>query len=242
MRILHLYHDLMNLYGEYGNIVVLKKHLEDQGIKVTVDKKTIGDKINFSNYDFVYCGSGSERNQDVALDDLLKRKKSFIKAIENDVLMLFTGNAMELLGNAIDDKECLGIIDFDTKKTNERFTGDVIVSNKEIGEVVGFVNKCTIVSEAKKHLFTYVFKDTNIKDKKTKDEDDNEKYEGYHVGNIYGTHIIGPILVKNPNFMKKIVTILAKKENKKFKYKDITYQFEEDSYNVTLNALKQRIK
>lgn len=242
MKILHLYYDLMNLYGEYGNVVVLKKHLEDQGFKVTIDKKTVGDKINFSNYDFIYCGSGTEKNQEVALDDLLNRKKAFLKAIDNNVLMLFTGNAMELLGSSIDDKQCLGIVDFKTKQTKERFTGDVIVTNKEIGEVVGFINKCTIVSEAKNHLFTYIFKDTNIKDKKTKDEDDDEKCEGYHVVNIYGTHIIGPILVKNPNFMKKIVTILGKKENNKFKYKNISYQFEEDSYNVTLNALKQRIK
>ena len=41
MRILHLYPDLMNLYGDYGNIAVLKKHLEDQGEKVTVEKNHV---------------------------------------------------------------------------------------------------------------------------------------------------------------------------------------------------------
>lgn len=242
MKILHLYYDLMNLYGEYGNVVVLTKHLKDQGLKVSVDKKTIGDKINFASYDFIYCGSGSERNQEVALNDLLKRKKSFMKAVDKKTVMLFTGNAMELLGESIDDKEALNIVSIKTKLTKERFTGDVIVKNKEFGEVIGFVNKCSIVTEAKNYLFSYIFKDTNIKDKKTDLDINDDKYEGYLIDNIYGTHIIGPVLVKNPNFMKKIVTLLGKKENKKFKYKSLSYPFEEDSYNVTLDALKQRIK
>ena len=68
----------------------------------------------------------------------------------------------------------------------------------------------------------------------------SDKVEGYHVGNIYGTHVIGPILVKNPNLMKHIVLKLLEKEN--VEYKDIDYKFEDDSYNVTLNALKERIE
>ena len=69
MKLLHLYYDLMNLYGEYGNVVVLKKHLEDQGFDVSVDKKTINEEINFEEYDFVYCGSGTEKNELFVLDD-----------------------------------------------------------------------------------------------------------------------------------------------------------------------------
>ncbi len=234
MRLLHLYYDLMNLYGEYGNIVVLKKHLEDQDIEVSVDKKTLGDEINFEEYDFIYCGSGTEKNQLVALDDLLKRKDSLDKAIKENSMLFFTGNSMELLGKSIDDKKALNIVPISTKTTNNRYTGDVIVSNKEIGEVVGFINKCSIISENDDiKLFDYIFKDSNLP---------NDGYEGYKVNNIYGTHIIGPILVKNPNLMKDIVTKLIKKDNPNFKYKQIDYPYESDSYNVTLNALKERIK
>ena len=52
MKILHLYYDLMNLYGEYGNVVVLAKHLEDQGEEVIVDEKTIDKAIR--NCDYAY--------------------------------------------------------------------------------------------------------------------------------------------------------------------------------------------
>ena len=55
-KLLHLYYDLLNLYGEYGNVLIMKKHLEDQGFEVELDKKTVGDAIDFSEYDFVYMG------------------------------------------------------------------------------------------------------------------------------------------------------------------------------------------
>ena len=233
MKILHLYYDLMNLYGEYGNVVVLKKHLEDQDIKVTLDKKSIGDEIDFNEYDFVYCGNGTEKNQDVALNDLKMRKNSFKEAINKGTVIFFTGNSMELLGKSIDDKEALDIVFIKTKRTDKRYTGDVIVKNDN-HEVVGFINKCSIIEENKDiKWFDYIFKDSNLP---------NDEYEGYKVNDIYGTHIIGPILVKNPSLMKEIVIKLATKENPNFSYKDIAYPYEEDSYNVTLNALKERIK
>lgn len=233
MKILHLYYDLMNLYGDYGNVVVLNKHLNDQGIKTIVDKKSINDEINFKDYDFIYCGSGTEKNEEVARIDLLKRKDSFVEAVNNGSIILFTGNAMELLGEYIDDKEALKLVPFETRTSNNRYTGDVIVSNNEIGEVVGFINKCSIISRGEDNrLFKYIFKDSNLKD---------NDYEGFKLNNIYGTHIIGPVLVKNPNFMKAIVTKLGLKDNSNFIYKDIEYKFEEDSYNVTLNALKERM-
>ena len=226
MKILHLYYDLMNLYGEYGNVVVLAKHLEDQCEEVIVDKKTIGDQIDFTQYDFIYCGSGTEKNQMVALNDLLKRKDNLIKS---KGIIFFTGNAMELLGEKIDEHKALNIVPIKTTLTDKRYTGDVIVKNDDIGEVVGFINKCSHIEEKEDiKLFDYLFKGNNLVD---------NMYEGYHEDNIYGTHIIGLILVKNPCLMNHIVSKLIKRD-----LKPISYPYEEDSYEVTLNALKERIK
>ena len=231
MKLLHLYHDLMNLYGEYGNIVVLKKHLEDQGLEVFLDRKTVNEDFDFADYDFIYCGSGTEANEMVALEDLLKRKDAFVKAIEKGTVVLFTGAAMELLGKSVNGREALDILPLETEFTDDRYTGDVIVKNDEIGEVVGFINRCSLIKEDEDiKLFDYVFRQKEVKD---------NAYEGYHYKNVYGTHIIGPILVKNPNFMKKIIEDLGGKD---LIYKDISYPFAEDSYSVTLNALKERIK
>ena len=105
------------------------------------------------------------------------------------------------------------------------------MKNEEIGEIVGFINKSSIISGGEKiSLFDYVFKDENLVD---------NDYEGYRYHNAFGTHVIGPLLVKNPNFMKRIVELLAGENHE---YRDIAYPYEEDSYQVTLKALKQRGK
>ncbi|MDD3995950.1 MAG: glutamine amidotransferase, partial [Bacilli bacterium] len=68
--IAHLYYDILNLYGESGNIDVLEYHLKDNNIKYTIKKLTLEDKLNFDEYDLVYMGSGTENNQKYALNHL----------------------------------------------------------------------------------------------------------------------------------------------------------------------------
>ena len=70
MKLLHLYHDIMNLYGDYANIAAMKRILEKSGAQVALDKRTLGDDVRFSDYDFVFIGSGTERNRNVVLADL----------------------------------------------------------------------------------------------------------------------------------------------------------------------------
>ena len=227
MRILHLYPELMNLYGEYGNVLVLKKHLEDQGLEVTIDRKDVEESIDFDRYDMIYMGSGTEKNQLIALKDLLKYKYYFKKAVDDVKVILFTGNAMELLGKNIDDQPGLDIVDFTVEITDKRYTGDVIVNNEKTSEVVGFINKSSLIKGGEKEkLFTCEFKHSTLVD---------NDYEGYRIKNLFGTHIIGPVLVKNPGFMEVIVRLLVKEG-----YQKITYPLEEDAYKTTLEELRKR--
>ena len=83
VKLLHLYYDIMNLYGEYGNIKILEQHLKDQGFDVTVDRRTINEKKNFNQYDFIYMGCGTEKNQQVILKDIQNDEQDFKQAIEN---------------------------------------------------------------------------------------------------------------------------------------------------------------
>lgn len=228
IRILHLYHDLLNLYGEYGNISILKKHLEDQGEEVTVEKKSIGDDFSFEDYDFIYSGAGMESNTMVALKDLKKRKDSLKKAIDLNKHILFTGSSYELLGESIDDEEeGLNLIPVSVSHTDKRLSGDVIVKSSEFGELVGFINKSTQIKQ-NDGLFEYVFKDEGLKNEAVK--------EGYRLNNLISTEIIGPILVKNPVFLNYFVKSLAHNYVKK------EYYYEEKAYEVTLEALKKRTK
>lgn len=217
----------MNLYGDYGNITILCYYLKQMGIRIDVDRKELQDNINLLQYDFIYMGSGSESKQIYALNDLMKYQQYLQMYVESDKVALFTGNAMELLGKSIDDKQGLGLIDFTVQNSEKRYTGDVILHNSQIGETVGFINKSSIISGGEDvKLFDYVFKDSNLED---------NTYEGYRYRNLFGTHVIGPVLVKNPAFLKEIIKLLTKD-----KYKEFECPLEQEAYQNTLQELKKR--
>ena len=98
MKILHLFPKLLSLYGEYGNVAILKNALEETGYTVSVTACEDG-KADFSAYDFIYVGSGTEDNLVVALDRL---DADAVKAsIESGKVWLATGNAMTLFGKTV---------------------------------------------------------------------------------------------------------------------------------------------
>lgn len=229
IRILHLYYDIMNLYGEYGNVKVLEKHLRDQGFEVIVDKKTIGEEKHFEDYDFIYMGCGTENNQKVVLSDLLKEKDDFINAIENEKIVLLTGNSFEILGQAIDDEDAIGILNFKTQHIDKRITTDAICTSKKFKEkIVGFINTSSIVKGNNNPLLEYEYNTRNL-------ENDGVAYK-----NVIGTHLIGPLLIRNPEILEYIVRKLCAKKDENFEYKDIEYLEEEEGYKLVLSELEKR--
>ena len=160
LKLLHLYADLMNLYGEYGNIAALKRHLEDQGAQVSVIKTETAAGISFGAFDFVYIGSGTEKNMKKALVDLRKEKESFTRAVQGGTVMLLTGNAFEMLGQAVTDGtgknyEGLCLAPFTTtEQSKKRITGDCYCVCDFLHEpLVGFINKCSDIQGVETPLF-----------------------------------------------------------------------------------------
>ena len=96
INVLHLYYDLLNLYGENANTRCIVHNLELNKIKVKVDLKSIDDQIDFKKYDIIYIGSGSEDNLLTSLKDITKYKKDLKKYIEDNKYLLLTGNSMDL--------------------------------------------------------------------------------------------------------------------------------------------------
>lgn len=232
IKILHLYHDLMNLYGDYGNVKIIDKHLNDQNIETNIDCKSIDDKINFKDYDLIYIGSGTEKNQLVALEDLKKRKDDLEEYIDNNGFVLLTGNSYELLGGTLNDTKLLGLLNFEVKTLEDRITHDVIYSSSLLDKkVVGFVNKQSEIYNNNHPLFKVEFGIGENKD---------NVQEGIKYKNVYGTHVIGPIMARNPEFLKYFICELCTSKNKNFAYKDIEYADEETSYNIVLSELTER--
>lgn len=228
IKLLHLYYDIMNLYGEYGNIKILEKHLKDQGYTVIVDKKTLGEEKNLEEYDFIYMGCGTERNQMCIMQDFKKEKEKLSKLIEQEKNIMLTGNSYEILGKKLNREDALGIFNFEAKNTQKRTTEDVIcTSNLLKNKVVGFINNMSEITNLENSLFDIEW---GIEDKK----------EGISYKNLIGTHIIGPILIRNPELLKLLINRICTQKDENFKYKDITYEDEEEGYELVLKELETR--
>lgn len=195
MKILHLFYDLMNLYGDYGNVKALTRALTRKGEEVEVLRQSIGDELDFSDVGIVYIGSGTERNQKVALDYLRNYKSAVSDALEKSVF-LATGNSFEMFGNKITGSEQysgLELFDFEVRKGSERIVTDSIVEFEDFEdkEIIGFINKASQIhlGSSEKPLF------------KVKQGAGNSEFqagfEGIRNKNFYGTHIIGPLLIRN---------------------------------------------
>lgn len=236
MKILHLYHDIMNLYGEYGNISALTRMLEKSGIAYELEKKTVSDTLTIKDCDFIYVGSGTESNQKYVLEHLKQYREELREFIEAGKVLLMTGNSFELCGKTITDakgKEYvgLGLFDFLTiEQEKTRTTADAVFTMEGLEQpVVGFINKCSQLYGIETPLFSVEMGLGN---------ENTGKTEGIRYQNFFGTHMTGPILVKNPYFLGYVAGILTAGEGKSLAEDYLTY--ERKGYEVTLRELRKR--
>lgn len=209
----YLYYDLLNLYGDEGNIKALKYHLEEQGINVEIKKMSIGDKKDF-NVDLLYIGSGTEHNIMLALEDLKKDTDKIEKYLKDNNILLSTGNSVEIFGNYIITNKkikALGVIDY-VCMHQKRIVKDVKVKTDYIDDyVIGFEN----------HIGKNLSKGEDI----------------FNEGSFYGSYIIGPLLVRNPELCSKLVHKLIDKKDDNFEYKEEDYEFEKEAYKKAVKYI-----
>ena len=203
IKVLHLYYDLLNLYGEQGNILALKRAFKNQNVEIEVDYLSVQDKIDFKKYDLVYLGSGSAENLLIALEDIKRHKKELKKYIESKKVLLATGNSYLLFGQKINNLDALGIFDY-YAASSEKMAHESLMELYQEKDVIGFQNREFIVNNKKNHLF---------KVKEGLCDNLKSEYEGYHEYNFYGTFVIGPLLIRNPHFTNILVKEIMEKNN-----------------------------
>lgn len=232
VKILHLYPDFMNLYGENGNVRIMKRRLEDQGFTVEIVNSTIADLDIKFDVDFVYMGSGYESNRNIAAKHLGKFKRSLVRAVIDGVPMLFTGNSYDILGKGItthDQKfvEGLNIFDFTFKEQiRKRYTGDVILEVPGTStRYVGFVNRAGVPDEQNDLICNVIKVIGNVPITK----------DAVRKNNLLGISLLGPVLLKNPEIADMFVEIIC--ERKGVEFKSIEYPHSFKSHVMTLKAL-----
>lgn len=234
MKILHLYHDMMNLYGDYANLLVLERCLSDMGKKVEIHTLSMGEKKDISGYDMYFMGAGTERKQKRVLEEMKAYAQPLKKAHEEGKVFLFTGNSFELLGKSLTDAEgkvyeCLGLFPYETVEGNRRIVGDALGTCPLFSEaVVGFMNKCSKTNGIKIPLFTLKMGFGN---------DADRSGEGVYDKNFFGTHLTGPILMKNPAMLREILSRLTGET-----VKEVNVPHLQQAYETTSKALQNRLE
>lgn len=206
LKICHLYPDVLNLYGDRGNILCFEKRLAWRGIGCSVHEKRIGDSVRFSEYDLFFIGGGQDFEQALLLEDCRKKAADWKAAIEDGLPFLCICGGYQLLGNyyvTADGLTCeyLGAVDFYTVGSRSRMIGNFafrLLPASGGGIVVGFENHGgrTHLGPGTEPLGRVLYGHGN---------GDDEKTEGVRYRNVFGTYCHGPVLPKNPAFCDHIL-------------------------------------
>ena len=245
IRLLYLYPDMMELYGDYGNIQVLKYRCQKRDINLIVDNYSVGDKLpNYKDYDIVFAGGGADNEQSILSDDLLKHKKRIKEAVKNKTFFLLICGAYQLFGKyykgvSRDIIPGLDIFDYYTEAQpdrTKRCIGNIVTKvnlEGEETEVIGFENHGGQTFNVTSPFGKVIFGNGN----KFQDE-----FEGYFKENVIATYLHGPLLSKNPKLADYIIKYCLKrkleKENKpseEIKLKELDDTFEEKCREQLLN-------
>jgi CobQ-like glutamine amidotransferase family enzyme len=148
LRIAFLYPELMNIYGDRGNILAMSRRAQWRGISVQVDMVSIADEIDPDRYDFYFFGGGQDKQQIAVSQDLQGRKGDALKeAVERGAVILSVCGGYQLLGKYYrpfdgDDLPGIGLFDAHTDAGDKRYIGNVLIESNlpGVGEIVAFEN------------------------------------------------------------------------------------------------------
>ncbi|WP_312695163.1 type 1 glutamine amidotransferase [Leuconostoc pseudomesenteroides] len=214
IAVAHLYGDLMNTYGDYGNIIALTYYAKQIDVDVDYQLVSLGDDFDADKYDFVLFGGGQDYEETIVAHDLQDKAIQVKQYIENDGPLLAVCGGFQLLGHYMmmadgTKVDGIGVMDHYTTnmhdpkltvRNNERLTGNIVIKNNETGEEYhGFENHQgrTFLGESERALGTIVSGNGN---------NGMDQTEGVIYRNVYGSYFHGPIFTRNGNLAKRVLT------------------------------------
>lgn len=218
LSICHLYPDLLDLYGDRGNILALEARCRWRGIDTEIRRVSLGEDLDFTRADILFIGGGSDREQGILVEDLMRREDNLGKAIDNGLVVLSICGGYQMLGKYYQMMngqriEGLGILDVWTIGGEKRLIGNVVVNldeetlgipSSKIKSLVGFENHSgkTYLGEGLSPLGKVLSGHGN---------NGEDSGEGVRYLNVFGTYLHGPLLPKNPHFADLLLELALKR-------------------------------
>mgnify|MGYP001575014300 CR=1 FL=1 len=191
----YLYGDLMNIYGDMGNIIALTKRAQWRGIKVEVKNISIGDQLKRGECDIFFFGGGQDQAQELVAGDLIKKGSIIKQEVERGVPLLSICGGYQLLGDYYKPHkgpklQGVGLFPAYTIAGNTRMIGNIVIES-QFGKLVGFENHSgkTYLKSGAKPLGKVI---------KGFGNNDSDKTEGCIYKNAIGCYMHGSLLPKNP--------------------------------------------
>ena len=192
----------MNIYGDWGNVLVLRRRLEWHGYSVNVIEYNPGDKFPV-DVDLVVGGGGQDSGQDIVQHDLLSIGDRLHSLAMDDTPMLMICGLYQLFGKFFKTQEGrviegISLLDVETHAGTERLIGNIITKNEEFGEIIGYENHSGQTFLGRNvQPFAHVMKGAG-----NNGQDDTE---GAQFRNVIGSYLHGSLLPKNPTLADYLI-------------------------------------
>jgi len=247
LTIHHLYADMMNLYGDRGNVISIKKRCEWRGIPVEVADVGLGESLRPTGCDLYLFGGGQDREQTLLVDDLSGKKGEVLRSIvEDGGVVLGVCGGYQLMGHYYETPEGeklpgIGVFDLHTeprKPDEERLIGNVLVrvrgpEDDEVREIVGFENHGgrTYLGDGVEPLGEVVVGFGNNGEDGT---------EGARRLNAYGTYLHGSLLPKNPWLTDQLVLNALRRVDESFELEPLDDAAERTAFESVAARIARR--
>jgi len=239
LNICHLYPDILNLYGDRGNVLCMRKRLNWRGIEANVEEVSIGQKLEASKYDLLFIGGGQDFEQEVLLPDLRGEKtQELISAIDDGLPVLAICGGYQMLGQYYktwDGVQCdfTGALNLYTVGSKQRMIGNYMYTCDELGTtVVGFENHSgrTKLGSGLSPLGKVIVGYGN---------NGQDGTEGAHYKNVFGTYSHGPVLPKNPGLCDAILLAALRRKYGDAELTPLSDKSEREAHDSVLRSLTE---
>ena len=237
LHICHLYPDLLNSYGDIGNVMIMQQRLEKRGIKVVLHNVSVGDPFEKEVYDIVFFGGGQDFEQAIVSKDLIENKRNDLKEyIENNKVFIAICGGYQLLGkyymSAENQRlEGLDILNIYTDKGDHRAINNLILKDGD-RYYVGFENHSgkTYINDLKPlgHV-EYGFGNNG-----------EDHYEGCRYKNTIGTYLHGPLFSKNPELCDDLLQTALSLKYGEIKLEPLDDEFPQKAKQVLIDRYLNR--
>jgi len=234
ITIAHMYPDLLNLYGDTGNITAFLYRLKKRGIESEVIEYSLSDEVDFENTDIFFVGGGSDRELRIVCEKMREYKDKIISYAENGGCILAVCGGFQILGKSYNLKdeviEGIGLLDITAGYCDDRLIGDVVIeSDVTGGKIVGFENHAGRMNlNNHKPLGKVLYGNGN---------DGKSGFEGVIYKNVIGSYLHGPLLPKNPALTDYILQKAIEKRYGSYSLEKLDDTLEEQAHDYIVKKL-----